>query len=124
MALSWLAIDATGSILCDLPGLVPDGQPLRRTIGRVETAAFTLHVDDTTDPSWPDVTIPYASALIGYSGDVGSERVEWGGIIGQRQRGLDGTMKLSAATPCGYLDRRYTRAYSVTGRNQNLIRAV
>ena len=116
----WVATDSSGYIIAALPSLIPDGT-LRRTMGRYESQTFQLVVTDKTDPSWLAATREGAGAVIGYVGEPGDERVVWGGIVLRRERGLDNRVKLTAVTPEGYLDGRYTGDYSVTGRDQNLI---
>lgn len=116
----WVATDSSGYIIAALPSLIPDG-PLRRTMGRYESQTFQLVVTPQTDPSWMAATREGAGALIAYVGEPGAERVIWGGIVLKRERGLDNRVKLTAVTPEGYLDGRYTGDYSVTGRDQNLI---
>lgn len=118
--MKWVAVDSSGSVIASLPSLVPGGS-LRRTVGRYESQTFRLVLGGGIDPDWLFATTPMSGALIGYSGEPGNELVEWGGIILRRKRSLGNVVELTAATPEAYLDRRFTGAFSKTGRDQNLI---
>lgn len=116
----WVATDSTGSVIASLTSLVPSG-PLRRTIGRYESQTFTLTVDPKIDPDWDYATTEGQGAVIGYTGEPGSEVIEWGGIITRRKKTIGNVVEIAAATPECYLDARHTGDYVVVGRDQNLI---
>ena len=120
----WVATGAAnGRILANLPGLAPTGQ-LRRTMGRSESATFTLTVTDATDPNWELATREGLGSLYALvTDDDGADRVVWGGLVMKRDLSLGNTVTIAAATHEIYLDGRYTGAYVATGRDQNLMMA-
>ena len=126
MALRWLAVNTVdGSVICRLPSVAVTG-PLRRTIGRYETATARLTVTDSTSltptsPSWPATVQPYQAMWVAYDGPPGGEWAIWGGVVTSSTRNLGNTVDVSLATPEVYLDRRYVGFYDATGRDSCLI---
>jgi len=119
----WVACGADGRILATLPGLVPQGA-LRRTMGRSESATFTLTVDASTDPNWELATREGLGSLYAIVlDDDGAERVAWGGIVMRRDLGLGNAVTIAAATHEVYFDGRFSGAYTAVGRDQNLMMA-
>ncbi len=121
MALKWLAVNTVdGSVICHLPSASVTG-PLRRTIGRYETATARLVVTPKTSPSWPTAVQPYEAMWVAYDGPAGSERPLWGGIVTSPARTLGNTVEVGLSTPEVYFDRRFVGTYDAVGRDSNLI---
>ncbi|HJQ00075.1 MAG TPA: hypothetical protein VJ851_00615 [Jatrophihabitans sp.] len=111
--LKWLAANLlTGEIICDLPALVPDQSPFRRTLGQYETNQATLYLDEHTDPEWERGLLPWASVVVGYRGEPGAEVIEWAGIVNQQVRKLGNTVNVPLITGEGALDRCFVGAYT------------
>lgn len=127
MALKWISADIlTGVINCDLPSL-ESVDPFRRTLGQYETSTAALTISNPTDPqfridpNWPRGILEGASVLCAYSGDPGSEVIEWAGVVIAAQRVPGNSIPLTLVTADYLLSWRNTPAYAVTNRDQNLI---
>lgn len=122
MTLHWIGIDMmTGSLFVDLPN-VEISQPLMASIGQAETTAVVVHVDDSTNPDWEQVTTPGYGALIAYDDTAPPGTVAWGGLVQQRYRdAMSPDVQLALVTPEAYLDACLMGDYNAVNVNQDLI---
>lgn len=114
MTLSWVSVNANdGSIIADLPGLIPGGA-LKRTIGRAETQTATLPLGKTQVPkgaafrgapkNWRQATRKKAVFLTALDED---EVPVWGGMVTERQTTHKTGVELSLETAEGYFQDRF-----------------
>lgn len=114
--LAWYSCDLrTGQVTEELRALKV--QSLSRRLGAITSASLDLSLDGAP-AGWEGATDPARSLLLAV--DVATDAPIWAGIPVARQGGADSTLKLSAATPETYLDRRYA-AYSASGTDISTI---
>lgn len=123
--LQWVSVDLlTGSLLADFTELSFSG-PLKKTIGRYETANCELAVGAggraAPPEGWLRATMPGAAALIAL--DPSTSLPLWGGVVLQRQRGEGDTITLGLATGEAYFDRRYVGTVTYGSQSPNSIAA-
>lgn len=121
----WLAIAArTGAIISELPLLTVDGDSIKQTIGRYETATAHVPIAGKYAPAdWKRATKKGASFLVFVEDSVQDSRglPTWGGLITRRRRNETDLIDLDLITAEGYLDRRYTGAQTFAATGQNTI---
>lgn len=125
MVLSWVSVNANdGSIIADLPGLLPGG-PLKRTIGRSETQTAVLPLGSSQIPdrgpnagatfrrppkNWRAATRKKAVFLVALDEPTESEPRGiplWGGMVTERVTTHRSGVELSLTTAEDYFQDRY-----------------
>ncbi|MFD8949471.1 hypothetical protein ACFV0B_11510 [Streptomyces xanthophaeus] len=115
LELAWYGCDLrTGTIAEELPSLALSGS-IGRRLGAITSAGFDLDLDGAP-PEWEAATDQGRTMLVGV--DTATDTPLWAGIILTRAGGSDEQVRLAAATPECYLDRRYPGSYTVTGADQ------
>ncbi|MFE6866003.1 hypothetical protein ACFVFS_05565 [Kitasatospora sp. NPDC057692] len=120
LELAWYGADLrTGAVAEELRSLRPSGQ-IGRRIGSYTSVNFDLDLAGAPD-EWESATDPGRTLLVAV--DTATEIPVWGGPVLTREGGSDDTVRLAAATPEVYLDRRYPGAYAATGLDQSTVMA-
>lgn len=121
MTLQWVSADLrTGAVLLDLPNVEPDW-PLRRTIGRYESATVKLWLDDAP-PTWEYAVREGGAVLACYDDEDDTRSIQWAGMVLQQTRDTaNGYVELGLATGEAYFDRRYVGDKTYLAHPQNLI---
>lgn len=120
MALQWISADArTGRVIADLPGVECD-YPLRRTIGRYETATARFQLDGAP-PEWEYALREGGVFLHAYDDGDRDKTPLWSGMVTGQIRNTTSGVQLTLATAEAYLDRRYVGSVTYKGIGQNLI---
>lgn len=118
--LAWYGCDLrSGRIAEELRALRPD-QALSRRLGASTSTTFTLALDGAPG-GWEAATDPGRTLLVAV--DTTTGQPVWSGITLIRPGGSDPTVKLTAATPEVYLDRRYPGGYATTATDQTTVMA-
>jgi hypothetical protein len=124
---TWLAIEArTGAVITEMPLLTIEGDTIKQTIGRYETATAHLPVSaDVVPAEWKRATKKGAAFLIFVEDNPLDARgvPRWGGMVTRRRRNETDTVDLDLITVEGYLDRRYTGDLTFAATGQNTIAA-
>ncbi|MFD5916168.1 hypothetical protein ACFVYP_07090 [Kitasatospora sp. NPDC058201] len=118
--LAWYGCDLlTGAIAEELPSLQPGG-PIGRRLGAYTSAVFDLHLGGAPD-DWEAATDPGRTMLVAV--DTATDQPTWCGITLVREGGSEDSVRLAAATPEVYLDRRYPGDYTASGLDQTSVMA-
>lgn len=118
--LAWYACDLrTGKIAEELRSLRPS-QAITRRIAASTAASFDLALAGAP-ADWESATEDGRTLLLAV--DEATGQPVWSGITLPREGGSSGTVRLSAATPESYLDRRFPGDYTATGVDQSTVMA-
>ncbi|MDH6709740.1 hypothetical protein P3T27_006489 [Kitasatospora sp. MAA19] len=118
--LAWLACDLlTGAVAEELPSLHPT-QALSRHLGAVTALTADLYLGGAPR-EWESATDPGRTMVVAVDTATGDPL--WCGLTLGRDGGSGTQVRLSAATPEAWLDRRYTGTYSATATDQAAIMA-
>lgn len=122
---TWISFAARdGAMITEMPLLTIDGDTIKQTIGRYETATAHLPIAvDVAPTSWKRGTKKGAAFLVFVEDSPLDSRgiPRWGGMITRRRRNQTDLVDLDLVTVEGYLDRRYTGAQTFTATGQNSI---
>lgn len=123
MAYQWVACSLlSGNVIADLPGLEPQW-PLRRTIGQVDTATATLHLDQNTTGDWQDAILPGGANLVCYDDSATGYPIVWAGYVVEATYDSTDDVQLSLATFEAVLDRVYLgdQTYTTSQKREDII---
>ena len=109
----------TGALAEELPSLRPV-QPLGQRLSQVVATAFELDLAGAP-AEWLSSTDPGRTLIVAVDRLTGLP--VWSGPTLVRAGGSSTTLKLSAATPEAYLDRRYAGSYTATGVDMSTVMA-
>lgn len=115
---TWLGCDlVTGSIVEELPDLVPSGQ-IEALLGAYTSARLTLPIplggNGAAPKNWEAATIPGRSMIVALL----AGQPIWAGIVLYRNGGTPGTVDLACTSIEGYLDRRYAGDHTWTQQDE------
>lgn len=112
LELTWLACDfKSGRIAEELRSLRPT-QAIGRRLGQAVSTTFELDLAGAPT-EWASATDPGRILLVAVDRSTGLPVWSGPGLV--RAGGSASTLKLSAVTPEGYLDRRYAAGYTAAG---------
>ncbi len=120
LELNWFGCDLrTGAIAEELRSLRED-QPLARKLGAQTSSSLSLALAGAPR-EWEAATDEGRTLLVGC--DAATGQPVWSGITLVREGGSGATVRLAAATPEAYLDRRYPGTYTATATDQTTVMA-
>lgn len=124
---TWISFAARdGAMITEMPLLTIEGDTIKQTIGRYETATARLPIAvDVAPADWKRATKKGAAVLVYVEDSPLDVRgiPRWGGLITRRRRNQTDQVDLDLITIEGYLDRRYTGVQTFTATGQNSILA-
>ncbi|MGW6913702.1 hypothetical protein ACWGB8_07770 [Kitasatospora sp. NPDC054939] len=120
LELTWYGCDLrTGAIAEELPSLRLD-QPISRRIGAQTNGSMSLALAGAPH-GWEAAVDPGRTLLVAVDTDTGTPL--WPGIVLRREGGSDPAVRLQAATPEAYLDRRYPGDYTASVTDASTVMA-
>ncbi|MCG6499470.1 siphovirus ReqiPepy6 Gp37-like family protein [Kitasatospora sp. A2-31] len=120
LELTWYGADLrTGAIAEELPSLRLD-QPISLRIGAPTSGSMSLALAGAP-AGWEAAVDPGRTMLVAV--DTLTGQPLWSGIVLRREGGSGPTVRLQAATPEAYLDRRYPGDYTATATDASTVMA-